>query len=107
MIISFIQQKRKKNIRDHSLIMVALLGLYISMLMTFKDQTEIIHWIGLVLFTLLLMSFMLQMRRIKHALRDKKIKVTHTTHTFPYPQKFTDNLVDVGGFFKRYLHKNI
>lgn len=105
MIISFIQQKHKKNIRDHSLIMVALLGLYISMLMTFKDQTEIIHWIGLVLFTLLLMSFMLQMRRIKHALRDKKIKVTHTTHTFPYPQKFTDNLVDVGGFFKRYLHK--
>lgn len=105
MIISYIQQQRKKNIRDHGLIMVALLGFYISMLITLIDQTEFIHWIGLVLFILLLVSFVRRMRRIKYALRNKQIKVTHTTHTFPYPQKFTDNLVDVGGLFKRYWHK--
>jgi Ca2+/Na+ antiporter len=105
MIIKVIQNQRKKNVRNHGLMLLVLLLFYSGTLIIYPAYLFIIHGIGLFIFTLLLISFISSLYRIKHGLRNKKIKVLHNTYPFPYPQKFSDHLVEVGGFFKRYMHK--
>lgn len=104
-MMGYIQQLRKNNVRKHGWVLLVMMVLYGSLIVTLPHFQDVIHGMGIALLTLLLISFIIQLRTIKYTLRQQKVKVTHQTHSFPYPQKFTDPLVDVGGFFKRYIHK--
>jgi hypothetical protein len=58
-----------------------------------------------MLFILLLTSLLVSMKKIKRSLNGKIIKMITNQEVIPYPQKFKDDMVEIGGFFKGYRYR--
>jgi hypothetical protein len=88
----------------HLLIAIALLGFYYGMLI-YLDPSFWFYIIFLMLFIVLLVSLLVSMKKIKRSLNGKIIKMTTNQEVIPYPQKFKDDMVELGGFFKGYRYR--
>ncbi|MFA5525960.1 MAG: hypothetical protein WC992_03955 [Acholeplasmataceae bacterium] len=105
MIIQYIQKKRTKNLALHLIFLVFLIVIYILGLFLIDPSNTLVHILGASLLFMTILSFIIGLRRIKKSLRNKKIKMIQTRQMIPYPQKFTDSMVEVGGFLKGYRYK--
>lgn len=103
-MIQYIQQKRKKNLFTHGIILFCQLILYFlfTYILNFDKLTTNI--VSVTILVGLMISLLLGLRKIKHSLKQKKIKLKDNNYQIPYPPKFVDSMVEVGGFFKRYIH---
>ena len=105
MITSHIKDLRLRNLFIHGFVLLPLLVVYVLLLILVPEKDWIIHLSAFGLLILLLISLLFGIRKIKRSLVHKKIRVKEISHMIPYPQKFTDTMVDVGGFFKIYRYK--
>ncbi|HAX03957.1 MAG: hypothetical protein A2Y45_07410 [Tenericutes bacterium GWC2_34_14] len=105
-MIQYIQQKRKKNLLMHGFILSGQLILYFLSVYLLNFDKLTTNIISIIILVGLMISLLLGARKIKHSLRLKKIKLKDNHYQVPYPPKFVDTMVEVGGFFKRYIHQN-
>jgi len=106
MMTTKLRRLRQRNLMIHGLILSLLVITYIILITLYEDEPWFIHATIGVIMTLCIISFAMSIKKMKHFLINKKVKVTHNTMMIPYPQKFVDPLVDVGGFVKGYIHKS-
>lgn len=106
MMTTKLRHLRRKNLLIHGLILTLLVATYIVLMFLYEDEPWFMHaTIGSII-AICIISFVLSVKKIKQFLIHKKVKVTQNTMMIPYPQKFVDPLVDVGGFIKGYVHKS-
>ncbi len=104
MIYQYIHLLRRRMLILHLVAALATLGFYFAVLFYFNDFF-MGYVITLVVMILLLISLLVNMKRIKRSLNGKMIKMINNQEHIPYPQKFKDDMVEVGGFFKGYRYK--
>ncbi len=104
MIYQYIHLLRRRMLMFHLLAGIATLGFYYA-ITTFTDLFFWGHVIVLMVFVLILVSLLLSMKKIKRSLNGKIIKMISNQEAIPYPQKFKDDMAQVGGFFKGYRFK--
>lgn len=105
MITSYLKKMRQKNLFVHGLILFPILVAQYLLRIVMPEYSLYIYLITLFLALVLLISLLVGIHKIKQSLTYKKVKINQVSHMIPYPQKFTDSMVEVGGFFKSYRYK--
>lgn len=104
MITSQIKELRIKNLSIHGILCLSLVILYTPLVM-WLPKDDIIHMIGGLLLLMIVISLFIGIYRIKHSLVNKIIRIKEIKKMIPYPEKFTDSMVEMGGFLKSYRYK--